>query len=165
MQFGKGVHAVGLAAAMIGAAIAAPATAQDEATAESDIPTDLNILTWTDPQRDFAFPRMEDVAPVRTIANGETFRDLPSGPDLEVSVTMDGETWTLDAYLEDPRAAGVVVILNGDVRLERYRMGADIDTRWTSFSVAKYFTSTLVGAAIVDGHIESLVALVTAYIP
>ncbi len=165
MQFGKGVCALGIATAMMGAAIATPAAAQDEAAAEGNVPTDLNILMWTDPQRDFAFPRMEDLAPVRTIANGETFRDLPSGRDLEVSVTMDGETWTLDQYLEDQRAAGLVVIHNGEVRLERYRMGADVDTRWTSFSVAKSFTSTLVGAAIVDGHIESLDALVTTYIP
>ena len=165
MQFGVKVRALGMAATMIGAVIATPAMAQDEAAADSNVPTDLNILMWTDPQRDFAFPRMEDLAPVRTISNGETFRDLPRGADLNVTVTMGDESWTLDEYLEDQRAAGLVVIHNGEVRLERYRMGADINTRWTSFSVAKSFTSTLVGAAIVDGHIESLDALVTTYIP
>src|SRR5262249_21731411 len=36
--------------------------------------------------------------------------------------------------------------------------------RWTSFSVAKSVTSTLVGAAIADGKIQSLNAPVTDYI-
>ena len=141
MQFGVKVRALGMAATMIGAVIATPAIAQDEAAADSNVPTDLNILMWTDPQRDFAFPRMEDLAPVRTIANGETFRDLPRGADLDVSVTMGDQSWTLDEYLEDQRAAGLVVIHNGEVRLERYRMGADINTRWTSFSVKRAFST------------------------
>jgi hypothetical protein len=37
--------------------------------------------------------------------------------------------------------------------------------RWTSFSVAKSFTSTLVGAAIKDGYIKSVEEPVTKYIP
>ncbi|MGP1283308.1 MAG: serine hydrolase domain-containing protein [Parasphingopyxis sp.] len=156
-------NAILTAAATLGLALAAPAAAQDGA--DGPVPTDLNILMWTQPQRDFAFPRMEELAPVRTIANGEAFRELPRGPGLDIALAIDGEDWTLDRYLEDQRAAGIIVVHNGEVRLERYRMGADVDTRWTSFSVAKSLTSTLVGAAIVDGHIESLDAPVTDYIP
>ena len=37
--------------------------------------------------------------------------------------------------------------------------------RWVSFSVAKSLTSTLVGAAIKDGHIASVDDAVTRYIP
>lgn len=142
-----------------------PAYSQETAAQDSAAPTDLNVLMWTEPQRDFAFPRMEELAPVRTIPNGDTFRELPRGSDLAVALEMDGEPWTIDRYLEDQRAAGIVVLHNGQVRFERYRMGADVDARWTSFSVAKSLTSTLVGAAIVDGHIESLDAPVTDYIP
>ena len=36
----------------------------------------------------------------------------------------------------------------GAVALERYAMGNDASSRWTSFSVAKSVTSTLVGAAL-----------------
>ena len=148
---------------LLGLALAAPASAQDADT--SHIPTDTNVLMWTQPQRDFGFPRMEELAPVRTIPNGDTFREIPRGPDLDIAFEMEGEPWTVNQYLEDQRAAGIVIVHNGQVRFERYRMGADVDTRWTSFSVAKSLTSTLVGAAIVDGHIESLDAPVTDYIP
>ncbi|MEO1168567.1 MAG: serine hydrolase [Pseudomonadota bacterium] len=151
--------------AVLGLALGAPAHAQEAAEAESYVPTDTNVLMWTQPQRDFGFPRMEELAPVRTIPNGDTFREIPRGPDLTIALEMDGESWTVDRYLEDQRAAGIVIVHRGEVRFERYRMEADIDTRWTSFSVAKSLTSTLVGAAIVDGHIESLDAPVTDYIP
>ena len=162
MAIGK--WAAGLGAAL-SLALVAPAGAQDAVETQSHIPTDTNVLAWTEPQRDFGFSRMEQLAPVRTIANGDTFRELPRGPDLDIAVSIDGENWTVDRYLEDQRAAGIVVVHNGQVRFERYRMGADANTRWTSFSVAKSLTSTLIGAAIVDGHIESLDALVTDYIP
>ena len=52
----------------------------------------------------------------------------------------------------------------GQLRLERYGLGFDADGRWTSFSVAKSFTSTLVGAAVRDGHIR-LEEKVSHYLP
>jgi CubicO group peptidase (beta-lactamase class C family) len=154
--------------ATLGLMLAAPSYAQDTAPAaeaESQAPTEPNILMWTQDERDFGFRRMEELTPARTISNGETFRELPRGDDLALAIAIDGEEWTLDRYLEDQRTAGLVVLHNGAVRLERYRLGADVDTRWTSFSVAKSYTSTLVGAAILDGHIGSLDDAVTTYIP
>lgn len=134
--------------------------------ADPAIPTDLNVLFWTQDQRDYGFRRMEDFAPVRTIARGEHVRDLPAGEPLDLSdLSIGGRSWTIDDYLEDQRVGGIVILQHGRVRFERYRMGADADTRWTSFSVAKSLTSTLVGAAIRDGHIGSLDDVVTQYIP
>src|SRR3546814_16319884 len=51
------------------------------------------------------------------------------------------------------------------IRLETYKLGYGPEGRWTSFSVAKSFTSTLVGAAVKDGYIKSLDDKVSAYIP
>ena len=51
------------------------------------------------------------------------------------------------------------------MRLERYGLGYGPEGRWTSFSVAKSVTSTLVGAAVKDGYIQSLDDAVTRYIP
>ena len=63
------------------------------------------------------------------------------------------------------REAGLVIVQDGKVRFERYGLGFDAAGRWTSFSVAKSFTSTLVGAAIEDGAIKSLDDKVSQYIP
>jgi len=48
--------------------------------------------------------------------------------------------------------------------VERYGLDYGPDGRWTSFSVAKSFTSTLVGAALKDGHIKSMDDKVSDYI-
>ena len=42
---------------------------------------------------------------------------------------------------------GLMVLKDGRVVLEQYRDGLRPADRWTSFSMAKSFTSTLVGAA------------------
>jgi len=62
------------------------------------------------------------------------------------------------------RTSGVIVLKDGRIVLERYGLGRTPADRWTSFSVAKAITSTLVGAAIQDGYIKSLDAPVTDYI-
>ena len=45
-----------------------------------------------------------------------------------------------------------MIVHDGKLRLERYGLGFDNSGRWTTFSVAKSMTSTLVGAAIKDGY-------------
>src|SRR5690606_30651591 len=70
----------------------------------------------------------------------------------------------IDAYMASQRNAGLIVVHDGRLRLERYGLGFDADGRWTSFSVAKSITATLVGAALRDGHIRSMDDRVTDYI-
>jgi CubicO group peptidase (beta-lactamase class C family) len=60
--------------------------------------------------------------------------------------------------------AGLLVLHDGRIRLERYALGYDSTKRWTSQSVSKSITSTLVGAALKDGYIKSLDDPVTRYI-
>ena len=63
------------------------------------------------------------------------------------------------------RTAGLVIVQDGKIRLEKYGLDFDGNGKWTSFSVAKSLTSTMVGAAIKDGYIKSLQDKVTDYIP
>jgi CubicO group peptidase (beta-lactamase class C family) len=87
-----------------------------------------------------------------------TPKPLPQGKPLVLPVD-------LDAYMAGQRSAGIVILQGGKLRLERYGLGFDQDGRWTSFSVAKSFTSTLVGAALRDGFIKSMDDKVSQYIP
>lgn len=70
----------------------------------------------------------------------------------------------LDQFMVSQRVRGLLVLQNGRVRLERYAPPYGPGTRWNSFSVAKSITSTLVGAAMKDGYIQSLDDHVTRYI-
>lgn len=123
-------------------------------------------LFWTPEQQVARYPHMETVFPTRVVKAGGKVWELPkAASELKVSWTHKGETWDMDRYMRDNRAAGVLVIKDGQIVLERYGFGQTVDSRWTSFSVAKSFSSTLVGAAIKDGRIKSLEDPITQYLP
>jgi CubicO group peptidase (beta-lactamase class C family) len=117
------------------------------------------ILFWDQPTRERNFRQMETIFPGYVVKAGSRVKPLPAGTPLPV----DGAT--VDAYMKANNFAGLIVVQDGRVRLERYGLGFGREGRWTSFSVAKSFTSTLVGAAIKDGFIKSVDEPVTRYIP
>jgi CubicO group peptidase (beta-lactamase class C family) len=59
----------------------------------------------------------------------------------------------------------LLVLQHGKIVLEHYRLGNTANDRWTSFSVGKSITSTLIGAAIKDGYIKSLDSQIIDYLP
>lgn len=124
----------------------------------TNLPKDKDVLFWTQDQRDNAFRALEKLATVREIKAGGKVHPLPEGKPLEVGLDID-------TYMRNQRTAGLIILQDGRIRLERYGLGYTAEGRWTSFSVAKSFTSTLVGAAIRDGKIKSLEDKVTQYIP
>ncbi|MBN8841138.1 MAG: beta-lactamase family protein [Sphingomonadales bacterium] len=117
------------------------------------------VLFWNQEQRDQNFPHMEKLFPGHVVRAGKKPLALPPGPPLPIAAA------TVDAFIKAQNVAGLIVLQQGAVRLERYARGLSREGRWTSFSVAKSFTSTLVGAAIRDGHIKSVDEPVTRYIP
>ena len=131
---------------------AGPASAQQPAFA----PRSNNLLFWTQDERDTGFRMLDKIAPGKVITAGGTVHPLPAGKPLALDVT---------AYMASQRNAGLLIVQDGRIRLERYALGYDEQGRWTSFSVAKSFTSSLVGAALRDGAIKSLDDKVSTYIP
>jgi CubicO group peptidase (beta-lactamase class C family) len=124
-------------------------------------PTNRDLLFWNQDHRDAAFRALDRVpilARHRVIAAEGTPSPLPPGPPLKLPVD-------LDAYMAGQRSAALLIVHDGKLRLERYGLGFDGSGRWTSFSVAKSITSTLVGAALRDGHIKSMDDRVSDYIP
>lgn len=125
------------------------------------VPTNRDLLFWSVPQRDAAFRALDRIsllAKWHVVPASTAPSPLPSGPALTLPINVD-------TYMAEQRSAALLVLHNGKVRLERYGLGFDKDGRWTSFSVAKSFTSTLVGAALKDGFIQSLDDKVSTYIP
>jgi len=125
------------------------------------LPTNADLLFWNQQQRDAAFralDRLPVLAKSRVVPAGDTPRPLPAGRPLDLPLDVD-------AFMAGQRASALLVVQDGKLRLERYGLGFDGGGRWTSFSVAKSITSTLVGAAIRDGHIRSMDDKVSTYIP
>lgn len=125
------------------------------------VPTNRDILFWSQPQRDAAFralDRLPILAKTHVVPAGGHPSPLPPGPPLRLPVDVD-------AYMAGQRSAALLIVQDGKVRLERYGLGFDAGGRWTSFSVAKSITSTLVGAALRDGSIRSMDDKVSTYVP
>jgi len=143
--------------------LAAAGVAQAQVPIRSGVPI---ILTWTPGQQQAWYPAIEKVYQVNVVPRGPTVSALPKAAH-EIAPTMSygGTTFTVDSYMRAYRVSGLLVLRNGEILLERYGMGRKAQDRWTSFSVAKSVISTLVGAAIQDGHIGSLEDPVTRYIP
>lgn len=124
------------------------------------LPTNADVLGWHQDQRDAAFramDRMPILAKAAVIEPSPTPLTLLQGEPLEIP--------GIDDYMQTQRTAGLVILQDGKIRFERYGLDFDAGGRWTSFSVAKSFTSTLVGAALQDGYIRSLDDKVSEYIP
>ena len=138
------------------------ATADDDMKAlVSSMPTDANVLFWNTAQRDAAFRAMDRIpilAKSHIIESGDDVYPMPKGAPITLGTDVD-------AYMKAQRTAGLVIVQDGKIRMEKYGLGFTGDGKWTSFSVAKSFTSTLVGAAIKDGYIKSIEDKVSTYIP
>lgn len=122
--------------------------------------SDAGVLFWDQATRTDRFRRMEHFYAGLEVAAAPHVRVLPRGAALD-SATIA----RVNGYLDTMNAAGIMVLQDGKIRYEHYRLGFGPKQRWTSFSVAKSFTSTLLGAALKDGYISSLSDPVTKYLP
>lgn len=125
------------------------------------------LLFWTPHQQVAGYRNMDKLGPVRWIRAGDRPLALPEKPaDLNsLAIPHADGTLIVADYLERQSVAGLLVIKDGAIVYERYRLGNDRDTRWISYSVTKSVVSMLVGAAIRDGYIESVDEKVTDYLP
>jgi CubicO group peptidase (beta-lactamase class C family) len=146
------------ALALVGAASAQSVTVTPD-NASKLRQVGAEILFWSQQQRDQNFREMEKAFPGHVVKAGTKVRLLPNGKPLPIAEA------DVKGGMADLNVAGLIVVQDGKVRLERYGLGFGPQGRWTSFSVAKSFTSTLVGAAIRDGYIKSIDDPVTRYIP
>ena len=119
-----------------------------------------SILFWSDERRSLAFRDMEGLYPGLEVAPAARPRPLVQGTPIEADLAAQARR-----FMRDTQAAGLIVLRDGKIVFEDYGLEMGPTDRWTSFSVAKSFTSTLLGAAIADGSIESMQTDVTTIIP
>ena len=125
-----------------------------------------DILSWKGEEQATGYRTIEKIFKTHVIKRGPKVHPLPvAAKQIDPTFTYKDKTWTVDAYMKAYRVSGILVLKDGKIVLEKYGLGRKPADRWTSFSVAKSVTSTLVGAAIQDGKIKSINDPVTNYIP
>ncbi|HEY2035201.1 MAG TPA: serine hydrolase [Rhizomicrobium sp.] len=136
------------------------------AAADAKLPSRDHFLFWTPAEQAVGYKSIEKIFPVHVVKRGLTVSVLPhDAKPFDVSYTFGGKTYDTAAFVKDNFSSGLIIVSHGHVLLERYGLGRTEKDRWTSFSVGKSVTSTLVGAAIKDGYIKSLDSPVTDYLP
>lgn len=104
---------------------------------------------------------MADFFPSETVQRGADVYDLEWGPPIgQPSSEID-----LDGFNEANGSTGMIVLHKGKIVYEKYFQGADANSRFASWSVAKSFTSTLLGVAEAEGLIRSIGDPVVRYVP
>lgn len=123
---------------------------------------------WTADQQIVGYRERTKIDPVRVVGASR----WAHGQRLPVAVhqisphwTWNGQAMDVNSYMEASRVSGIVVIKDGQVLLERYGLGRTEDDYWDGQSTTKSVTAILLGAAIQDGYIKSMDALVTDHIP
>ena len=114
--------------------------------------------TFVTPEMNFATRTVKAGAPVRPLTYSD--RPLPDFP-----IVSNGATYDIYDYVSRNRISGLLVMKDDEVRLEHYDLGITEHTRWLSMSMAKSFSTTLVGAAIQDGFIKSVDEPLITYLP
>jgi CubicO group peptidase (beta-lactamase class C family) len=135
--------------------------------AAEDYPVGNRGSMWQDPYMIGSFRHWDDIFPVRVVPRAGPVSELPRAAEpihLE-GYAVDGATLSLEDYFARARTTGLIVLKDGKVVYERYRLGADEHSRFASMSTAKSVVSTLVGFAVADGLIDSVDRPITDYLP
>jgi CubicO group peptidase (beta-lactamase class C family) len=154
---------------LIAFVLALTLTAAPAAARKGDVlpPKGKSILFWTPAEQAAGYRSIEEISPVSVVKRGSKVHPLPRArtPEPLITFSYGGQSYDTDSYMKANNVSGILIIKDGRILLERYGLGRTEKDRWTSFSVAKSVTSTLVGAAIKDGYIKSVNDPVVAYIP
>ena len=101
----------------------------------------------------------------REVLKGSKVHELPQGLPIAAFNPGGKKEKALEDFMREQKVAGFLILQDGKIRMERYALGHSESNLWSSLSVAKSVTSTLVGVAIKDGYIKSVDDYVTDYIP
>lgn len=129
------------------------------------LPAGEDFLLLAPTAQAYAYRNVDRMFATRTIRRGDSASTLPRGGEIAPSYVIDDVTYGVDDYFKRANVAGLLVIRDGAIVLERYSLGLDETSRWSSMSTIKSLTSTLIGVAIKDGAIKSLNDPVSQYIP
>ena len=128
-------------------------------------PSEMN-RTFLAEERVHHFRNMDKLYPSRPIRKSRVPHVWPgASAPLEASYEFENEQRTMAAFIERTFTTGLLVIKDGKIVHEQYRLDETAASQHTSWSVAKSFVSTLVGMAIDEGSIASVDDRIDKYIP
>ncbi|MEM0985840.1 MAG: serine hydrolase [Pseudomonadota bacterium] len=131
-----------------------------DAMVRGEVLQDVDARSWLN-------GAMSEVFPTRTVEAAPEAEPLQKRDGLlaDFTFSVDGEARTIEALYETQNMLGLVVLKDGVIAHESYAPGYGPGTLFTTWSVVKSITSTMVGVALEDGLIESVSDPLSKYLP
>jgi CubicO group peptidase (beta-lactamase class C family) len=129
------------------------------------LPRGEDFLLWPPCLQSYGYRIVDQLFATRKIERGAVVQELRRGPEINVRYVSEGVGHGVDDFMDRNNVAGLLVIRDRHIGLERYGLGLQPQDRWSTMSTVKSMTAMLVGAAVQDGAIHSIDDPVTRYIP
>ena len=125
---------------------------------------ELGLFTGVEQHENFS--RIDELVSSRAMAPSSNPRPWPGGNDVALleSFEFEGAQSDTAQFLAETDTAALLVLKDGTMRHESYSLTGGPDVRWISMSVAKSFTSALVGIAVQEGLIGSVEEPISSYV-
>lgn len=127
--------------------------------------TSLN--SFKDENLAYTFQNTPKIQPVKVINKGEdTFEfNEDYSINLPKKFNFKNNAYLVDDFIEETKTTGLLIIKDDNIKYEKYYLGGDKNTLFSSNSMGKSFVSALMGIAISEGYINSVDEPIGKYIP
>jgi CubicO group peptidase (beta-lactamase class C family) len=129
------------------------------------LPDADDFLLWPPCLQAYGYRIVDRLFATRTIARSTHPTPLPRGHERDLCYAIDGEQRGVNELMDRNAIAGLLIIRDGDIVLERYGLGLQPADRWSTMSMVKSMSAVLVGAAIADGFLASVDDPVLDHLP
>ena len=121
---------------------------------------------FTEPYRVGSFSAMDTISPHCVVEPSDNPLPLPIAyAEPRFRYRFDGQTFTLDDYMQRQRATAVLVLKDGQIVAQRSGYDRKPDARLLSNSMAKTVVALAIGKALESGLIRSLEDTAESYEP
>jgi len=126
----------------------------------------MSLTLYTGATQFDTFPHMEDHFKTAKLLPSSTPFEFPDGRELALpeKFNFENQSRFTEHFIKSTDTSALLVIKNGELRLEKYFHTGGRDVQWISWSVAKSFVSALIGIAIEEDLIGSINEPITHYV-
>lgn len=140
-------------------------TEPSRAAPRPHLPPASQFLYWPPQFQSYGYRIVDSLFHSRPVRASGAGVAMPYGSELDLRYVSDGVERGIDGFMDHNVVAGLLVLKDGRIVLERYGLGLRDSDRWSTMSTVKSVTGMLVGACIQDGVIASLDDPIERYLP